>query len=128
MNIPATPETHGRRPQKWWSWRRITDYRQYSRGDRIVSNLAVGWTFYGLAVFGVIAVWNLGFQRWPVEWWFNLWRYYTVPLALLVGVVTAVWFTWGGSRDLIRMFRALRKLKRSPDDSGWVDESGKDRE
>ncbi|MDD4817827.1 MAG: hypothetical protein PHI85_07650 [Victivallaceae bacterium] len=114
---------------KWWSWRRITGITdEYSRGDRIVSNLAVGWTFYGLAVFGVIAVWNLGFRRWPVEWWFNLWRYYTVPLALLVGVVTAVWFTWGGSRDLIRMFRALRKLKRSPDDSGWVDESGEDRE
>ena len=111
---------------KWWSWRRITGITdEYSKGDRIVSNLAIGWTFYGLAVFAVIAVWNLGFQRWPREWWFNLWRYYTVPLALLVGAVTAIWFTWGGARDMVRMFRALRELKRNPDDSGWVDESGK---
>ena len=41
-------------------------------------------------------------------------------LGLFVGAVTTVWFTWGGVRDLIRLFRSLKTLKRSVLDDGRV--------
>ena len=108
------------------SWRNIfgiTD--EYTKGDRIVAYCAVGWVFYGLAVFAFIVISNLCFGIWSERAWFNLWRFYTVPLALLVGVVTAVWFTWGGIRDLLRLFRSLKTMKTNPQDDGWVEAGDK---
>ena len=104
-----------------FSWRTIfgiTD--EYTKGDRIVAYCAVGWVLYGLAVFAFIVISNLFFGIWSDRAWFNLWRYYTVPLALFVGVTTAVWFTWGGIRDLLRLFRNLKTMKHNPQDDGWV--------
>ncbi|MEA4863445.1 MAG: sodium:solute symporter [Victivallaceae bacterium] len=106
--------------KKRFSWRRLTGITdEYTRGDRIVTYVAIGWTLWGLLLFSVIWVWNF-ISPWDNRWWFALWRYYTVPLALIVGGVTAVWFSWGGARDLRRLFKALAELKRSPDDDGWV--------
>ncbi len=99
----------------------ITD--EYSKGDRIVAYLAIGWMLYGLLVFGLIAVWNFLGGVWSDSVWFGLWRYYTVPLALLIGTITAVWFTIGGVRDLRRMFVSLAQMKRNPEDDGWVNKS-----
>jgi SSS family solute:Na+ symporter len=38
----------------------------------------------------------------------------------VIGVVTSVWFTWGGVRDLRRLFRSLRSVKRDALDDGTV--------
>ncbi len=39
---------------------------------------------------------------------------------MAVGLVTTVWFTVGGTRDLMRLFRALRTAKRNVLDDGRV--------
>jgi hypothetical protein len=43
-----------------------------------------------------------------------------IVVPLLVGIVTTVWFTWGGTRDLIHLFRALPHVKRDARDDGTV--------
>ena len=87
---------------------------EYSKGDRILAWSVFGWTIYNFLFFLVQAVWNVPETwRWSEKTWVNLWAYYTLPLSILVGLVTTVWFSWGTIRDLIRLFRALKE-ERSP--------------
>ena len=40
---------------------------------------------------------------------------------IAAAAVTAVWFTWGSSRDLIRLFHDLKVRVANPLDNGMVD-------
>ncbi|NLF15991.1 MAG: sodium:proline symporter [Lentisphaerae bacterium] len=93
---------------------------QYTRGDRILAWSVFIWTMYNFAMFLVIIVWNLFIFRWPREFWFSWWKWYTIPQSFLIGAVTTVWFTIGGTRDLMRLFQRLDALKRDALDDGRV--------
>lgn len=105
---------------------------QYTRGDRILAWSVFIWSMFNLAVFLGVLIWNLFIGRWPNAFWFTWWKYYTLPLSLAVGAVTTVWFSIGGTRDLLRLFRDLKNLQRNEYDDGSVsghintaDEDGK---
>ena len=87
---------------------------EYTRGDRILACSVLIWTLLGFAEFLFAAVVNLFFTRWSNEGWFLWWQYITVGQGLLYGVVTTVWFTWGGVRDLRRLFRHLKAQQDVP--------------
>ena len=56
----------------------------------------------------------------------NIWIYYSLPLSLLVGIVTTVWFTWGSSRDLYRLLKSLKEAQNTTDnEDGQVKEDEK---
>ncbi|MEI2999717.1 MAG: hypothetical protein V8T86_02255 [Victivallis sp.] len=59
---------------------------------------------------------NLFFTRWSEESWLMWWRYRPRISArgCCSGVVTTVWFTWGGVRDLRRLFRHLKARQDAP--------------
>lgn len=99
---------------------------EYTRGDRILACSVLIWTLLGFAEFLFAAVVNLFFTRWSNEGWFLWWQYITVGQGLLYGVVTTVWFTWGGVRDLRRLFRHLKNNQSASDDNddGRVDLPG----
>ena len=59
-------------------------------------------------------------RPWPLESWGRYWHLYSIVLPLLIGVVTTLWFTWGGIRDLRRLIRALRTVRRNEFDDGMV--------
>ena len=87
---------------------------EYTRGDRILACSVLIWTLLGFAEFLFAAVVNLFFTRWSNEGWFLWGQYITVGQGLLYGVVTTVWFTWGGVRDLRRLFRHLKAQQDAP--------------
>ena len=94
---------------------------QYSCGDKILAwsvfIYSFGWLFLGSFV-GVV-VWNK-ISPWPRQWW-GKWYFITiVVLGVLIGTVSTVWFTIGGTRDLIRMFKALAARKSNVLDDGRV--------
>ena len=82
---------------------------EFSKGDRILSWSVFIYSMYSMSLFLVQAIWNLFFFRWPDNWWFNIWLYYSLPVSILIGVVTTIWFTWGSCRDLFRLFKALKE-------------------
>lgn len=83
---------------------------EYTRGDRILAISVLVYSAWSFLGFAVEAIWNLPTAwRWSEYTWFKIWQYYTVPLSLLIAVVTTVWFTWGGARDLSRLFRAMKE-------------------
>ena len=94
---------------------------QYTTGDKILSwsvfLYSFGWAF--LTAFVGVAVWNW-ISPWPIEWWGNYYFVTQVALGVAIGAVSTVWFTIGGTRDLIRMFKALGGQEANMLDDGRV--------
>jgi Na+/proline symporter len=93
----------------------------YTRGDKIISWSVFLWSFgfQFLISFVGILVWNI-FQPWPAEWWANWFFFETFVLGGIIAVVSTVWFSWGGTRDLIRLFRDLDAKEVDDQDDGRV--------
>ena len=107
----ADVSASGASGRKRFDWRILLGITpEYSRGDRILAWSVLGWTLYNFLFFLVEAVWNIPEAwRWSEKTWINLWVYYSLPLSILIGLITTIWFSWGTIRDLIRLFRALKE-------------------
>lgn len=109
-----------------WTWRNVFGKLigitpEYTTGDKII---AWGVFFYAfvynivICFFGVL-VWNL-ISPWRVEWWSNYFFITTLVVGAIVGIISSVWFFWGGVIDLRRLFRDLETSKNDPEDDGRV--------
>lgn len=103
-----------------WTWGSIIGFDQeFTRGDKIVSGSLFAWGLFWFLVFVVMSVLYL-IRPWPLSVWATYWHFYAILIPIFVGVVTTVWFTWGGTRDLFRFFRDLPNVKRDALDDGSV--------
>ena len=66
-----------------------------------------------------MAIWNI-FDPWPAEWWSWYFFITVVVVGILVGVVSTVWFMWGGIKDMKQLFHDLNNRVDNPLDDGWV--------
>jgi SSS family solute:Na+ symporter len=103
-------------------WKRVLlGYDEnFTRGDRALSFMLFGWTISILAVFAVITLTNVLFGVWGERGW---WRYFVINnvyLPLVVGVITTIWLTAFGLRDLRKLFTRLRTLRSDATDDGLV--------
>ena len=55
-----------------------------------------------------------------MHWWAKWFFFNNFILGGVVAVISTIWFTWGGTRDLIRMFRALDQKQVNTLDDGRV--------
>ncbi len=81
---------------------------QYTRGDKILAWSVFLWSFgysFTICFIGSI-VWN-SISPWPAHWWANYFFINSILVAGGVGIVTTVWFSIGGTRDLWKMFKHL---------------------
>jgi SSS family solute:Na+ symporter len=92
---------------------------EFSRGDKLISISVFAWSMFWFLVFVVGSIWYL-WRPWSLETWGRYWFISSILLPLLVGVITSVWLTWGGVRDLRRLFRDLRTSERNALDDGMV--------
>ena len=111
-----------------WNWKTfvvkiIGITPEYSKGDRIIAWSVFCWSFiYSfLLCFVGILIWNL-ISPWPDHWWGIRYFITTLVIGCIVGIISTVWFMWGGIRDIIRMFHDLAERKANPDDNGMVRE------
>ena len=95
---------------------------EYTTGDRVLAWSVFAWSMLGLFIFLIQFGCNSLFGRWSETTWFAWFKYYKLPLDLTYGAVTTVWFSWGGIRDLFRLFRELGKHKQDQEDNGMVRE------
>jgi SSS family solute:Na+ symporter len=93
--------------------------REFTRGDKIISGSMFCWSMFWFTIWGVMTLWYL-ICPWPLHVWSTYWHINQIVVPLLVGIVTTIWFTWGGTRDLIRLFRILPTVKRDARDDGTV--------
>lgn len=91
---------------------------EFSRFDRFVASSIVAWTFLWFFVFLAGTAYGLLFET-TNEGWSTYWLFH-MGVYIVVGLVTVVWFLWGGFRDLADLFTALREAPRDDQDDGFV--------
>jgi SSS family solute:Na+ symporter len=96
----------------------------FSRGDLWVTQGIFWWSMTWFFVFVVGSVWNL-IQPWPTRVWVTYWHVTGIVLPLVLSVVTTVWFTIGGARDIRSFFRRLRAETINTEDDGTVPDRGR---
>lgn len=93
--------------------------KDFSLGDKIITVGLFVWMLIWLCVFIVGTIWNV-VAPWPTSVWMTYWHVTAIGIPVAITVVTTVWFTWGGTRDIFRLFRRLRHEKANPLDDGTV--------
>ncbi len=102
----------------WWLKKLLGYDAEFTRGDKMISGAVFGWNILMFSVFLVITAWNL-VTVWPDRWWWN-YNVVNIVVSLCIAAVTVVWFSFGGLRDLFRLFRNLAAAKDNPLDDGTV--------
>ncbi len=94
---------------------------EYTRGDRILawSVFLYSFVYMFLLTFVGVIVWNL-ISPWPNEWWAHYFYVTSVLVAGIIGLVSTVWFSIGGTRDLIQLFDRLKEKRENVLDDGRV--------
>lgn len=107
-----------RLPKRNWLVALLGYDREFTRGDKAISGSVFVWNGVMFAAFLVITASNL-WRVWPDRWW---WNYNMVNLSLtaVISVVTVAWFSFGGLRDLVRLFHLLARTRNNPLDDGTV--------
>jgi SSS family solute:Na+ symporter len=102
-------------------WEKLTGVTsEYTRGDRVIATGTAIWTIVWKVAAVVIIVWNLAFFRWSDKAWVRWSFFQWVICEGLFGVAAMIWFTIGGTRDIIDLFRTIRTLKPDNTDNGMV--------
>ena len=70
-------------------------------------------------MFVVGTVWNL-IAPWPISAWSQFWFVVGIGIPVFFAAVTAVWFSWGGIRDMRQFFSRLREERVDVLDNGMV--------
>ncbi len=105
--------------KRWWHFRfGITS--EFSRGDKVIYGLKIGWSTMWFTLFAVISIWNL-IAVWPDRWWANWWLF-KICLAATIGVISVIWFTIGGIFNIKELFKTLSTKVRDDKDDGMVEE------
>ncbi len=114
------PVTAGVERRNWLD-RYLGIDEEFTRGDRVLSYSVFAWTMFTFLIWLVATVVNLvpGWQ-WSGAGWALYFRYNGIWMPLVVGIITSIWFSWGGVRDLVRLFRRLSALHRNTLDDGRV--------
>jgi SSS family solute:Na+ symporter len=91
---------------------------EFTRGDKIIYLLKLGWVAFFFGVFALFTIWNL-IRPWSNEAWARWWLV-NIWIGGTVGAAATVWFLIGGVFDIRAMFRQLASLQRDASDDGTV--------
>ncbi|MEM9253181.1 MAG: hypothetical protein AAGB29_12600 [Planctomycetota bacterium] len=99
----------------------ITD--EFSKADVFIYCLAIFWTVGMSSTFLIGTTWFLFFQteaqRDNAERWYIGWGW-LFGIQGTMAVITGIWFTLGGARDLVRLIRDIRAKGVDESDDGYV--------
>jgi SSS family solute:Na+ symporter len=113
----ALPDQPARRVPFWE--RMIGLDANFTRGDKWIAGGLVGWTGFWAAVMVVGSIWNL-VAPWPARVWSNYWMIAGVAVPIFMTLVTGIWFTWGGVKDIRSLFARLKNGTVNDRDDGTV--------
>jgi len=112
-------QTHVNRAVSW-RHRLFGIDREFKALDRATAYMIVGWFLVFLAVFLGGTVYALVASP-SEQCWALFWRCY-LGLLFVLAIGVTIWLTWGGFKDMVSLFRALRSRERDFEDDGMVRE------
>lgn len=93
---------------------------EYTLGDKVLAwSVLIYSMVWAFGSFIVLIIWN-AIWPWPNSWWAEWFKISNLIVPAIIGVVTSIWFTIGGSLDLHRLFRRLDEEKVNDLDDGRV--------
>ena len=116
-------------PKKPWTFARILGIDEhFSRGDKWLTIGFFTWTMIWFAIALLGTLWTVighsGLVSWIKPWsnssWISFWNVAAIGLPIVITVITSIWFTWGGIRDIRALFRSLKTYKVDDADNGMV--------
>lgn len=106
--------------RKKFSWGKLIGFdEQYSRGDKVIAGSLFVWSLLFASMFLIGTLWNI-ISPWPLSWWSAFWHVVGIGIPVVITLVTSVWFTIGGIRDIRRLFQKLAVHRENPLDDGFV--------
>ena len=103
-------------PEK--GWKMFGMGKEFTKGDKLIYIVNYAWTSMWTLIFIVGTVYSLYYDVSDASW-MTFWKYF-IYINILMSLITIVWFTWGGFRDLNSMMKKLRSSERDHGDDGWV--------
>lgn len=79
----------------------------FTRSDKWIASGLLIWGLFWLTIFSIGTCWNL-VAPWSNEVWSQFWHIAGIGIPVFMSLVTAIWFTWGGLRDILRLFKHLK--------------------
>jgi len=102
-----------------WLGRLIGIDENFTLGDKWIAGLLLGWSLLWCGVLIVGTIWNL-VMPWSNSVWSLFWEVAGLGLPILLAIVTGIWFTWGGVRDMMQFFNRMKHRKINHLDDGTV--------
>jgi SSS family solute:Na+ symporter len=105
-----------KQPQR--GWKMLGMGREFTKFDKFIYISNYIWTGGWTIVFIVGTIYNLSHETGDIAW-MKFWRIYLL-IQIALAVVSIIWFTLGGFKDLNGMIKRLRTMKRDDRDDGYV--------
>lgn len=115
--VGDTPIVHVKEKLGWSRFIGIDDNFTYT--DKWIAGSIVGYAMFWFAVFVIGTIWNL-IAPWQTETWAVYYYYIGISLPVFFAVVTGIWFTWGGVKDMKALFVRLSHQHLNALDDGTV--------
>ena len=91
----------------------------FTTGDKWITVSLFAWNLFWLGVFAVVSIWSL-MSPLSTGWWSAYSHYTGIYLPIFFAIVTGIWFTWGGLKDMRLLFQRLRRQRINSLDDGTV--------
>jgi SSS family solute:Na+ symporter len=106
--------------KKKFSWGGLIGFdEQYSRGDKVIAGSLFVWSLLFASMFLIGTLWNF-LAPWPISRWSAFWHVVGIGIPVVITLVTSAWFTFGGIRDIKKLFQKLAEHRVNPLDDGFV--------
>jgi len=104
-----------------FEWRKIIGLDDnHTRGDRVITIGTFAWGAFWKTFSLCVLTYTLTVGFLADSWWFAYATTMSIYMPLVLGVVTTVWFAWGGFRDFKSLVYHLKTAKRDDRDDGQI--------
>jgi len=105
-------------PAPVWGLKALGIGKEFTRGDKIIYIGSMAWTLLWFVAFIAGTVYHFTFGSTNEGW--AKWWIIQIGVYVIAVVITIIWFIYGGTRDVVYLFKSLAKVKRNDMDDGRV--------